>query len=647
MKMPLVSEAPRRSRVRLIAALGAAGVLLWWATRGGAGSDATTGSGAEAGTDRAGGFSLPIPIRQLADGTWGASRLAPKRFGTDADGLAHVRGKVVDVHDGSLVGSVAVVFSGPGGEAETEASADGTYELALAPGSYHAFVRGDGVMSVSMPSIERLPSAPSADGVADAPATERAPAIAIARDTSGVDLPVERGGAVTGHVVDRAGHPIAHALVRARGELRSITGGDVAETDANGAYRLELPAGSYAVDATHPDYAGLESGVAELDLLPGTAQTSLDLTMVAGCIVRGRVTGPAAAGSIDGAIEARLDGGQFGPVGHIDPDGTFRFAMVTPADIDLRAWPWKSPPSAPQTFRCTEGARFDASFAVGDGTADLDGTIATADGRPAAGAFLDVIGTSEGAESQQERADADGKWAVYSMPPGDYLVMATVPGQGKVTKNVHVPAHGVALALGGTGAIDGMIKGASDGTMTLTIGLCEDAPPVAFDAPETRMVPVHDGHFHVDGVNACSLYVSTTYGGRALVAEVTVPVGGEGNLALDATPPPRVTVMGRVTEPDGRGASGVTVRALSNDGDDVSVATAAADGTYRIETEAGADLVVVAEGGEASGGVPTDARGTYNLDMRIEADLDGDPPPTKNVPPDDLPPDVPDQNAPL
>ena len=632
-----------------MAVLGAVIAIVWWATRGGGSEGGASAGSGDSSQASARGGGLPIPIRRLGDGSWGASPIAPRTFGAAADGLAHVRGKVVDAHDGSAVGDVAVVFSGEGGEAETEAAGDGTYELALAPGTYRAFVRGDGVMSVSAPSIERLPSAPSADRIGDAPAAELAPAISVARDTSGVDLPVERGGIVSGHVVDRAGHPVAHALVRARGELRAITGGDTAESDANGAYQLVLPTGSYAIDATHPDYAGLESGVAELDLLPGTKQTSLDLTMVAGCIIRGHVTPRAGAASSDGALEARVTGGEFGPVGRIDPDGSFRFAMVTEAEIDLRAWPWKSPPSQPQTFRCTEGARFDATFAISDSSADLDGTIAMSDGRPAAGAFLDVIGTSEGAESQQERADADGKWAVFAMPPGEYTVVATVPGQGSVTKSVHVPAHGIALALGGTGAIDGTITGAPDGTMTMTLSNCDDAPPVTFAMPDTRLVPVQDGHFHLDGVPACSMFVSTTYGGRSLAEEIKVPEGGAASLAFDATPRARVTVTGRVTTSDGKPATAGLIRALSED-DSTATAEVAADGSFRIETSAGAELIAVINEDEASAEVPTDARGTYNVDMQLERDVDEEPAPPSTPPPapvpDDPGPDVPDQNAP-
>ena len=593
------------NRRSLVAAALLALALLWWSSRG---SRPTPPPAAGSAAQSPLGFA---PIRRLGDGSWGRSFAAPIHPGND--GLVHVRGTVKDAHDGTPVGGVDVVFSGAGGEAEATASADGTYEITIAPGAYRAFVRGDGVMSVGVPSPDRLPGDPADLAIADAPVTELAPAIAVERDAAGVDLPVERGGTVTGHVTDRAGHPIAHALVHAHGELRPVLGGDVAESDASGVFTLELPAGNWELEASHPDYAG---GVASLDLLPGTRQTSMDVTMDAGCIVRGHVFAADGGPAGDGALEARVDGGEFSPAGRIEPDGSYRLAIPGTVDFDLRAWPWKSPPSKPQSFKCSEGARFDADFELDRGQADLDGTIATADGRPAAGAFLDVIGTSDGAQSQQERADASGAWAVYALPPGDYVVTATIPGEGAVTKNVRVPAHGVALALGGTGAIDGTIKGADDGTLEMALGRCDDQPAVVYTAPETRLVPVHDGRFHLDRVPACSMYVSATVHGRAVGDEVTVHANEQTAIALDATPPRKVTVTGRVIGENGRAAPGALVRAWNDSG--MTETTAGADGSYRLEAEVGSELVSIAGDDDATGEVPTDAPDTYNMDLRLE-----------------------------
>ncbi len=613
-RMIPATPVPRRSRLVLAGGVAAALALLWWVTRGDdhdpqASADAH-GDGAEGGAGR----NAFLPIRRLADGRWGASRFAP-RTGGPADGLVRVRGTVVDAHDKTPVGDVAVVFSGADGEAETTAAADGTYSIDIPAGGYHAFVRGDGVMSVGPFSMERLPGPPEAPG--GAPTDALAPLITVARDESGVDLPVEQGGIVTGRVVDRAGHPIAGALVRAQGESRPVLGTDVAETDATGAYRLELPSGNYVIDAAHPDYGGLDTDSTELDLLPGTRKITLDLTMTAGCIVRGRVFGPDGKPAADGAIEGRVGDDEFHPIGRIEANGTFRFQTTATVAFELRAWPWKSPPSAGQPFRCSEGARFAADFHLGTSTPDLDGTIATADGRPAAGAYLDVMAQDGRGESQQERADASGAWAVYSMPPGDYVVTANVPGEGAVSKRVHVPTHAVALALGGTGAIAGTLKGVPDGIIAMTVSSCSGDPSPDRGGQTSRLVPVHDGQFRIDGLPACRVFISTSVGMRAVGELVEIEPGHDGVISLDLTPPRHVTVHGQVTAVDGRAAAGALVRSWSSEGS-MTETTADPGGAYTIVAETGAELVASASDDVVTATVPDDAPDSLAMDLRLQ-----------------------------
>ncbi|HTJ44755.1 MAG TPA: carboxypeptidase-like regulatory domain-containing protein [Kofleriaceae bacterium] len=598
---------------RFFAVIAAVVAILWWVTRGGD-SHAPAPASSTANEPAAPGFTRPI--RRLADGSWGARTFALPGHGSSDDGLVHARGRVLDAHDSAPIADVAVVFSGAGGETETITAADGSYDIAIAPGAYHAFVRGDGVLSVATTPAERLPGGPTIDDIG-APQPELAPLVAIARDTAGVDLAVERGAIVTGRVTDESGHPIAHALVSAHGDDRPILGGDVAETDASGAYQLVLPMGAYELEASHPDYAGLSSGVTELDLLPGTKETSMDLEMTLGCIVRGHVVDRNGDPAGDGAMEARAVGSdQFAPLGRIDPDGAFRFTSMGAVAIELRAWPWKSPPSQAQTFRCTPGARFDADFTIPDGNADLDGTIRTADGRPAAGAFLDVIGTSEGTQSQQERASIDGSWAVYDMPAGDYVVTATVPGEGSVTKQLHVPAHGVALALAGTGTIDGTVVGVADGALEMEIGRCDDQPATVYAAPETRIVPVHDGRFRIDRVPACSLYISTSHEGRGAGEQVKVAASTETPVTIDLTPPRTVTIEGRVLGADGKPAAGAIVRALNDSG--MTETTAGSDGGYRLKAEVGSEVVAMQEQDMTMTDVPTTAPDDYHVDLRLD-----------------------------
>src|SRR6185437_227199 len=101
------------NRRSLVAAALLALALLWWSGRGDHAKPPAPSVSNAAPTP----FT---PIRRMADGSWGRSIVAPRRFG--GDGLVHVRGKVVDAHDGSAVGGVDVVFSGASGETETTAN---------------------------------------------------------------------------------------------------------------------------------------------------------------------------------------------------------------------------------------------------------------------------------------------------------------------------------------------------------------------------------------------------------------------------------------------------------------------------------------------------------------------------------------------
>jgi hypothetical protein len=176
----------------------------------------------------------------------------------------------------------------------------------------------------------------------------------------------------------------------------------------------------------------------------------------------------------------------------------------------------------------------------------------------------------------------------------------------------------------------------------MTLSSCDDAPAVTFAMPDTRMVPIHDGRFHLDDVPACPMFVSTSVNGRSLAAEVKVPAGGEAPLSLDATPPKPVVVTGRVLDAHGRPHGGGSIRAITEDSS-AAAGVLSSDGSYRIETVAGADLLVISDEGEASGEVPMDAQGTYSIDLTIEPDGDRDQP---APPPDDPSPAVPDQNGP-
>ncbi|HEX7842365.1 MAG TPA: carboxypeptidase-like regulatory domain-containing protein, partial [Kofleriaceae bacterium] len=174
-----------------------------------------------------------------------------------AEGAVTIAGRVIDIRQQQPVGGVEVVFRGPVGEAQTQTRRDGSYAIQVAPGIYRAFVRDEVVLSVGRRDPVRLPGPPPAEAVG-VPDEALMVVVRATGDLDGIDLSVVRGGVVSGHVVDRAGHPIAGAVLRAQGgNLRPALATDITESSADGSFELRLPAGTFELDASHPRFAGI------------------------------------------------------------------------------------------------------------------------------------------------------------------------------------------------------------------------------------------------------------------------------------------------------------------------------------------------------------------------------------------------------
>jgi len=511
---------------------------------------------------------------------------------------------VIDEQTEEGVGGVEVVFRGDAGEETTIAGADGRYRIDVPPGSYRAFVRDDTVLSVGHADRPRLPELPTAE-VAGAPDEALMPVVVASADAEGVDLTVTRGGVVRGKVIDRSGRPIANAVLRARTDrLRPALGTDVAETGTDGAFELRLPAGTYGVEVSHPRFAGFASPddrdgpegadgadrARQLEVTAGEVQTAT-FTLAAGCVIAGRVVGPGGRPAGDGAIEEQWgsDASYFAPAGRIAADGTFRWTTTEEAEIVLRAWPWKSPPSAAQTFACRDGARHEqVVFALPDRAPDLNGVLVDRDGAPVALAYIDIE-SLEGGTGQQERTDEHGRWSVFELPAGSYRVTAYAAGRGVVATTVSAPQTEVRLALGGTGRLVGRTPLLESGSFELFLSRCEGEELRMRLPAERRLVTVTDHVFTVEDVPACELALSAIWRGRSSYGSAEVPAGGGAEIELDLGPRREKLVRGTVLDDAGRPLEGVYIEARSGDGERATAKTDAA-GRYSLRTAAGASI---------------------------------------------------------
>ena len=524
-----------------------------------------------------------------------------------------IAGTIVDAKTGAPVGNVEVVFRNESGEETVVAGADGRYKITLARGHYRAFVRDESVLSVGRPEVSRLPSLPSAD-TAGVPDEGLMPIVLAMRDADSVDLSVVRGGTILGQVIDLRGKPISGAVVRARsGGARPALGTDVAETDSTGRFELHLPAGGYALEATHDRYAGV-GGFQERILLEAGGKHASTLTLTAGCVIAGRVVDAKGKPTGDGAIEKRwgVSDLEFGPTGRVESDGTFRWVTTDEVDVTLRAWPWKSPPSASRTFTCRDGARFtDVVFRLQDKPPDIEGTLADETGAPVPFAFVDFAPQDPGGIGQQERTDAAGHWQVFNMPPGRYRVSASAPGHGVTTSAVLAPKRDVALQLGGVGRIEGTTTLLANGTFELSDVVCADSGRARNGimlAQQHRLVQVVAGRFTIDDVPACTIWAQATWRDQHVRIDVEVPPNASGTVELDLGPPHAKTVHGTVRDDAGRPVVNALVTAAYKSDRNTSTRT---DGTGRYSLQTFSGAAIMADGEGNSGLAPV---GMANVD---------------------------------
>jgi hypothetical protein len=588
---------PRRSRVAVLsgaaAVLAAAAIAAWWSVDRvptGATTAARESATGAPGSNAAHAGDDAAPV------VHGGRPGAPPEIARDGD--VTVTGKVIDVGQQQPVAGVEVVFRGAAGENTAMTGRDGAYSIRIAAGAYRAFVRDDTVLSIGRPDLVRLPTLPSSEtaGIPD----EALMATVVARDdVDGVDLNVVRGGVVNGRVVDRAGRPVAGAVLRARGNsMRPTLATDVAESDTSGAFELRLPAGSFTLDVSHARFAGIETAAeARLAVEPG-AHLRATITVVAGCVIAGRVVGHDGKPASDGAIERRWGDGaaDFMPAGRIDPDGRFRWVTTDEVDVTLRAWPWKAPPSPGRRFSCRDGARFeDVVFQLPERRPDIEGVLVDKAGAPVAFAFVDLGPLDPGGIAQQERTDAKGHWEVYSMPPGRYRVSAQAEGRGVAVATIVSPRDGVRLELGGTGRIEGTTTRLTAGSFELIGGACGEGATMVPVPQSRRLVTVRGGRFTVDDLPACELTFGVSWRGKIAQQRLTIPSGGTAHLELDLGPPRAKTVRGVVRDGAGAAVAGATVTASYHGKADAVVRTDAA-GAYTVKTYSGATVRATAPG---------------------------------------------------
>jgi hypothetical protein len=583
----------RRHRIALGIALVVVALAVaagaWWgvADRGAPGG--ASAPGAAVGSSRGSGAWSPVSTAQPAPPAPALPFASAAQRGEVA-----IAGRVIDLAQLRPVGNVEVVFRGAAGDTTAMARSDGSYAVRVPAGSYRAFVRDDAMISIGRRDVARLPGPPSAEA-AGVPDQAVMTALVASRDLDGVELSVVRAAVVTGRVVDLANRPVAGAVVQAVGNpLRPALATDVAESNERGGFELRVPPGPFELVASHPRFAGVANQRRARGTVAAGDRVDATVVLAAGCVISGRVVRRGGERGGDGALERQWGTGdlEFAPTGQIDPDGAFHWATTEDGDITLRAWPWRAPPSSSQRFHCRSGARFDnVVFVLPEDRPDLEGVLVDRAGQPVGFGYVDLRPLDIGGIAQQERADAAGRWQVYSMPPGSYRVLAYAEGRGVANTAVRSPRDGIRIQLGGTGRLEGTTPRLASGSFELALDHCgDDGAPIPL--PQSpRLVTVTGGRFVVDDLPACELTFSAIWRGRVASQHATIPPGGAARVELALGEPRRKTVRGVVRDPAGQPVAGAVVTvARSNDQGPAAATVADGDGAFTIKASSGASL---------------------------------------------------------
>ncbi|MCM0638876.1 MSCRAMM family protein [Cellulomonas wangsupingiae] len=314
-------------------------------------------------------------------------------------------------------------------------------------------------------------------------------------------------------------------------------------------------------------------------------------------------------------------------------------AGVAPSPSPSSSWPAPEPcPTrsavpAPETTSPVPMPMSSPQACIPLGTSTLGGRVTDEDGAPVEGAWVTVWSTTAGQESV--RTDAQGWWAVGSLPGGSYRVSFTGWQQGFVdewwddapdssTAAVVTLAEGASVRdlqtrLARTATLGGRVV-APDGTVpTGTVVMVDGTAGGTYGGSSVGA----DGTYQVDGLDPGSYVIRVVPGagsvwgptfypaarGLATATPVTVSAGQRLD-GLDVTLQTSLGITGTVTLPAGTDPSQVRVVAepLNDPRLWVRAADVAADGTYRLaDMFPGSYTVHV----EAAGGTPPIATRYY------------------------------------
>jgi protocatechuate 3,4-dioxygenase beta subunit len=366
---------------------------------------------------------------------FGDTGLGPRKAGVAApadgvelqvDGRGRIRGTAFDAETGRALRDFEVTYE-PSRQGGMMFRFGGPRGRGRGPGEPLAVHTDDGAFTIDDVAAGKWDVEVRAAGYEDA----RVGGVAVEEGATieGIDVRLSRGGALSGRVTDaRSAQPVRDATVRA--ELSGGVGGprmrfgpegnaNETSTDADGQFQITgLPAGSYTVTATHPDWTEATSRV-ELK----EASATVELKMTTGSSLGGTVIGvgqrPVAGASV--ALSAGGGGGMRGPFSDgeqstiTDAAGHFRFERLTAGRYSLTASLRSQSSSSVEVVVQANDPGPDVTLSLGIG-ATVKGLVTGLPDAQRAGVYVNASGSDDFFATT--RTGADGAFELSGVPVG-------------------------------------------------------------------------------------------------------------------------------------------------------------------------------------------------------------------------------------
>jgi uncharacterized GH25 family protein len=358
------------------------------------------------------------------------------------------------------------------------------------------------------------------------------------QEMAGIELVLPAAASVEGRVVAPDGRPVpgAEVTVVSADSAMGFSFPDLfAQTDGDGRYVLDgVPPGPRTLEARAEGY---RRGVRDLEVKEG--DTTADFTLESGFVVSGRVVDD--AGNPLASVQLMMIAGR----GFTDvlsalsgPDGAFHFDGVQAGTFRLNAQKpgyAANPQGEIVTISTASVSGLEIKLGAGG---SLTGKITGVDFSQLSRVRVVVNGRRPG------QLDADGIYRILNVPPGDYVVSASVPdtalhAEGRVTLEPGMAEAKVDLQFGKGFTLSGIVL--RNGAPLAGAGV-ELSRKDTFSGHEASSD--HQGAFQIGGLDAGTYELTVRTTGGALHKE-TVEISGDREVRVDLH---TASLAGRVTD---------------------------------------------------------------------------------------------------